>query len=722
MFNKRETFLVSIICSIFLLLITSCSSPNVLLDIPPFEDNIPEFLTGYYTVTTDGDSSNFMGELVYLYKDDTFIDGKYFAGIKGSFLPNNYIKTKLVNGEIKFYWQNADDESQQGFIEFQEINETSMKAQVYYEKGVVHSYNLNFYKHHIWKDDVKTISIAHRGMCYQPPFNYDGIYPANAGPAFEAALRSGYEGFELDVHITKDEHFVISHDENLNVATTTHGKIENKTLKELENVLVIKSAPIPEKRLSASEAYIAAPFRPHKPVFEHFIDDPRLSTIVVDIKPDTDERIIEAAKKDFTGLSEKQQSRILFLTRSDSVAYFLKEICPSSDIALEGKKGTEPKDEVDKYMPEAVGLSRKGHNSISFGANWVIAARSAEKSLEIINQVSRQAEENNYKVLMWTFSKEERLNFLREHRIFPEFIVCDVPFYQYALQQMRYMKESNKELVDMDTVNAKYSNPVYERAYQSYVKQFWFDSRFLIDFTYGAGIPKHSDYDSDFAAVGNIELKLGRSEVNIFNEANINLIEFFLFGSYFNSGLYIGNNKENEITTEAFRFGIGYTDGFGYGGRSFGFVPYLSSSFVWTNITDYELAKDGSQNDLQSMLDSYKGTFRFGDRVNYGVKFDILSSLQVVANYETALIYPRHLFAQWVGSYGLMAAGYKVIDLTFTRWLNKYKIWGPIGDLVIKSAYLYGYYALRKNNMYWPFSSEAPLRYEFFNVGVSILL
>ena len=51
--------------------------------------------------------------------------------------------------------------------------------------------------------------IAHRGLCYQPPNNYDGIFPANTFPAFESALVSGYKGFELDVRVTKDKRFII---------------------------------------------------------------------------------------------------------------------------------------------------------------------------------------------------------------------------------------------------------------------------------------------------------------------------------------------------------------------------------------------------------------------------------------------------------------------------------------------------------------------------------
>ena len=78
-------------------------------------------------------------------------------------------------------------------------------------------------------------------------------------PGFEAALVSGYKGFELDVRVTKDKRFIISHDEDLSAATTLHGYVKDKNLSDFENALVIKSAFIPEKKSTAYEAFIAAP-------------------------------------------------------------------------------------------------------------------------------------------------------------------------------------------------------------------------------------------------------------------------------------------------------------------------------------------------------------------------------------------------------------------------------------------------------------------------------
>jgi len=324
---------------ITLFLFTACSGHHVLLNFPDYTDNVPEIETGYYSVhkIIDGVASTdmgteFLGELIYLYKDDFFIDGKYYSGIKGSFLPNYYIKTNLVKNKNVYYWVQADDEDIKGNIEFSLITEEKLVANITTDKNQTEQVEMRYYGKQIRNDELITMPLAHRGICYQPPNNYDGIFPANTFPGFENALASGYKGFEFDVRVTKDKRFIVSHDEDLSAATTMRGFVKDKNLSEFKNALVIKSAYIPESKATAYEAFIATPMNSLEDVLKHFIDDPRLDKMVVDIKPDTDENIYLAAKHDFEGLNTEQQQKILFLTREESTAELLREICPFSDI------------------------------------------------------------------------------------------------------------------------------------------------------------------------------------------------------------------------------------------------------------------------------------------------------------------------------------------------------------------------------------------------------
>ncbi len=71
-----------------------------------------------------------------------------------------------------------------------------------------------------------TNNLAHRGM--------SGIAPENTWLAFLNAAKFGFDGVELDVHLTKDKKLVIIHDEKINRTANGRGYVKDKTLKELK--------------------------------------------------------------------------------------------------------------------------------------------------------------------------------------------------------------------------------------------------------------------------------------------------------------------------------------------------------------------------------------------------------------------------------------------------------------------------------------------------------
>ncbi len=729
----KEIFLVF---TGLLIIISGCTRNKVLLQAPELRDQTPPLNTGFYTVhKADGGvvakepDHPFLGNLLYLYKDQFFVDGLFYTGIKGSFLPDYYISSRYKEAEVFHYWYNGEEEDLRGEIVIHSVDPEKILLSVTTPEGQTEQVALKFYKEQLWKPQVKTISIAHRGTCYQPPFNLEGIYPANTIPGFENALRAGYEGFELDVRLTKDKRFLVSHDEDLSVATTIRGSVADKNLDEFKNILVVQSAPIPEKKSSARPAYIAAPIPTMKEVLDEFLEDERLKTIVVDIKPDKDEDIISAAKFVFTDLPQKYQSKILFLTRSQGVARGLRELVPGSDIAIEGSKGTEPLDPEEwiHFYPEAVGKTRQAHNTVSFGANWLLAFHSNQESLARINVVDSICQEYNYKLCYWTFSKDWRIDFLRENELFPNYILYDVPYYKIALQQLQHTEKAEiqissakRPLIELDRY------PVYKNILNRQIIDFWFQSRQMLEISYGVGEPVHEDIENPFAGIGNLEIKYGRSEIDKYSDVNVEFSERYLFFSYLSSDIHAHQAADNKISTTSYRLGFGANDGLGYtSGRDFSISPYIGQAFVWTRLSEYDDSyKPGEGESLSSdymILSQYPGRFRFGDRACYGLKSEITSVFQVNFNYETAVVYPRHLFWSWAGSFALSRSGYGLLNHYSHDFIIERPVVGPLLNFVLKSAYLYGYYVLRKNDMNWPFSSDTPLRYEIYNFGVSVV-
>ncbi len=717
---------------ILVIILSGCSHNRVLLEVPQFRDQIPEISTGFYSVHkikngTIGkeQGSELLGEIIYLYKDDFFERGVYFSGVKGSFLPDCYIQTVWRRGKPAFYWFKADKDVAIHYnIEFKFLSKNKILAVFNTDRNRVDSVELRFYKHKLW-DDVKITPIAHRGVCYQPPFNEEGIFPANTIPGFETALRSGYAGFELDVRVTKDNRFIVSHDEDLNCATTARGYVSEKNLDEIENVLVVKSTAIPEKRSTAKEAYIAAPIVSLARVVELFINDSRLETMVIDIKPDTDERIYLAAKHDFEGLSPEQQKKILFLTREESSAAKLRMICPHSYIALEGSIGPEPIKDLKKYFPEAVGLPRGAHNAVSFGSNILLAFESLETALKKIRKAMELAGKYDYKICMWTYSKVQRIEIMRKEEIFPDWMLMDVPFYKYALEQMKYMRDKKLKLQGATAAmdEKKYDNPIYERVYNKQVKDFWFGSSNFLDMTYGIGVYNHYDFSGKFAPVGSLELRYGRSEFNTFTTTNTYINDWYLFTTYLDSRLSPFGVAAGEVATKAWRIGFKRRQGFGYGGRDFSFTPFVSQSvglFTLADFSDFLKPSDGEtpQNDYL-ILNRFWNNFVFSDKTDYGFNFNIKNSFDILFGYQTAVISPRFLIWKWMGSGMIIKAGYNVLFHFADKWVNQMPVWGPIINFIARSAYLYGYYVIRKKDVFWPFETYTPLRYEGFNLSFS---
>lgn len=63
-----------------------------------------------------------------------------------------------------------------------------------------------------------------------------GDRPENTLPSFDKALADGADVLETDLHITKDGHIVLMHDENLARCTNGSGDIKDHTLAELKQL------------------------------------------------------------------------------------------------------------------------------------------------------------------------------------------------------------------------------------------------------------------------------------------------------------------------------------------------------------------------------------------------------------------------------------------------------------------------------------------------------
>lgn len=79
-----------------------------------------------------------------------------------------------------------------------------------------------------WRGKYPIVVTAHRG--------FSGEYPENTLAAFRAAIATGADMVELDVHLTRDNELVVIHDDTLERTTDGKGNVADKTLAELKRL------------------------------------------------------------------------------------------------------------------------------------------------------------------------------------------------------------------------------------------------------------------------------------------------------------------------------------------------------------------------------------------------------------------------------------------------------------------------------------------------------
>lgn len=72
--------------------------------------------------------------------------------------------------------------------------------------------------------------VAHRG--------FSSIRPENTCSAFYAAVEAGFDGYEFDIHTTKDGEWVVIHDDTVDKMTDGTGNVEDFTFEEIRSLKI----------------------------------------------------------------------------------------------------------------------------------------------------------------------------------------------------------------------------------------------------------------------------------------------------------------------------------------------------------------------------------------------------------------------------------------------------------------------------------------------------
>jgi len=240
----------------------------------------------------------------------------------------------------------------------------------------------------------------------------------------------------------------------------------------------------------------------------------------------------------------------------------------------------------------------------------------------------------------------------------------------------------------------------------------------FIEANYGIGTPKHKAFATDFSDIGAAEIKIGFTQVKQFRDYVYSLDDRYLFGSYMAKDLHYDYKDQGTEVTKVTRFGTGNRTGYGYRAGSFDLLPYAFLALAWTRIDPGSTA--GLSQPEIDLLERYNGPFRFGQSSEAGVKLGLFKAVSLTGGYEYSVIFPRHLFSKWLGSFTLQSVGHSVIALYGERLVSTSPVLGPLLYFFLQNGLTYVFYWQMRDSMNWPFKTETPLTFEALKVGASI--
>jgi len=248
--------------------------------------------------------------------------------------------------------------------------------------------------------------------------------------------------------------------------------------------------------------------------------------------------------------------------------------------------------------------------------------------------------------------------------------------------------------------------------------KFKFFQNPTIEISYGLSNIKLNGYSSELSNAGLLELKLGytNQRESSYGKKILRYDNRFVFLSNASNDL-TSESRSTGVNSSMWRFGMGNKQGYGLKLGSISLMPYSSNSFAWTNF-EYDHSSLQSEADKQ-LLDNFNGTFRFGSTTEGGINLQLFPGFSIQPKYEISDVYPRHLFGKQLMSTVIEYGGLFLIDSFTRKVLRNAPVAGTFVNFILKNAYEYGFYQLRKDKMNWPFTSAAPLRYNTFKLGMT---
>jgi hypothetical protein len=246
-----------------------------------------------------------------------------------------------------------------------------------------------------------------------------------------------------------------------------------------------------------------------------------------------------------------------------------------------------------------------------------------------------------------------------------------------------------------------------------------FEGSPTISLYYGLSDNSLENFGQTIAETNLMELRLGSTSKDLVAEDG-NILEYeFGYLSLAKISDDLGKKANpGELKIDLWRISFGWEDGYGYKFNGRDLVTYSSFAFGWSKLNVEDNVLDASDRDR---LDLFDDEFRFGTKMEGGIKLHVIPKLTTDIGYERAIVYPRFLFWKALISLGLEGAGQWLLDEFIDEIMDSSPAAVPVVSFFLKNGLSYGIYELRKEKMNYPYDTAPPFLTDTVKIGASFV-
>jgi len=269
--------------------------------------------------------------------------------------------------------------------------------------------------------EAKTLMVSHKGIWK------DHIYAQNTFEALEQALKNGFKGIEFDVLLTKDQRLVLAHEASLKRVSNCKGKIQEKNLSELLKCKVTHNTKLPLTQILVKKVKKPTHFTSLKNIIDELLARPNLEFVWIDLK-DKRPGLALALQTAFEDIDDRSLLKKIMVNSTDSkILMEVKDLFPEIRTSLEGKWGSEPLTDFEKYF----GGIGHTHDAISLNLGFPLGHRGSlnpffrkKRFWKLVNKFVSEAKKRSATTVGWTVNKKKKISKLVSLEI--EYLLTDL--------------------------------------------------------------------------------------------------------------------------------------------------------------------------------------------------------------------------------------------------------------------------------------------------------